>query len=327
MIGRIRRAARFWVEVTSERESPIVLAVFRIALGAVLLGSLASAFTSGVLESMWIDVEHGGALHLRPNSFWIDFLGGASPQVVFGVAGVAAVSGILVLLGLGGFVPYLLAGQAYGALVKINGETSGSYDSMITNALYLLMFSAANATLSLDCRRKSGAFTSGAVAPAWPRYLLIFQLLVIYGATGLQKLSPTWTPLGGYSALYWVFQDPTWRRFDMDFTASLSPLLALATAATWHFEIGAPLLLLYYYAKRTAEAGGTLRRWLLIWDLRKAFAIIGLGLHVGILLTLNVGPFSFVSLAYYLTLLRPAELEHAWRRRYSRRMLSTSTPN
>lgn len=156
---------------------------------------------------------------------------------------------------------------------------------------------------------KTGRFTSAEPQPAWPRYLLIFQLLVVYGATGLQKLSLTWTPFGDYSALYWVFQDPTWRRFDLSFTASVYPLLALATAFTWHFELGAPLLLLHYRALRRREPGGRLWRWLVRFDLRKPFVLIGLCLHVGILVLLNVGPFSFISLAYYLALLRPSELE------------------
>jgi hypothetical protein len=308
---KLRALGRFWLDITRERESPLVLGLLRAAVGLVLLGSLASVLGSGVLESMWVDVEDGGALHLSPDSFWVNVLGGPTRSAIFTLFGIACVSGVFVTLGLGGRLPYLLAGQAYGALVRVNPDTVGAYDSMITNALYLLLFSAANATLSLDCRRKTGAWTSRTEVPAWPRYVLIFQLLVVYGATGLQKMSHTWTPFGGYSALYWVLQDPTWRRFDTTFAASISPLLAIATAATWHFEVFAPLLLLYYYAERTRERGGRFRRWFLRWDLRKPFAAVGIALHLGILVLLNVGPFSFISLAYYLALLRPPELERA----------------
>jgi hypothetical protein len=309
---RLRALGRFWLEITREREPPLVLALLRVAVGLVLLGSLASVLGSGVLESMWIDVGHGGALHLASSSFWVNLLGGPTRSAIFTLFGIACVSGVFVTLGLGGWLPYLLAGQAYGALIRVNPDTVGAYDAMITNALYLLLFSAANATLSLDCRRKTGAWTSRAEAPAWPRYLLIFQLVILYGATGLQKMSHTWTPFGGYSALYWVLQDPTWRRFDTTFAASISPLLAIATAVTWHFEVFAPWLLLYYYAERTRERGGRFRRWFLRWDLRKPFAAAGVALHLGILVLLNVGPFSLISLAYYLALLRPSELERAF---------------
>ena len=308
LLRALRRAAHFWVDITSDREPPLVLGVFRIVLGVVLLGSLLSAYGSGVLESMWVDVRDGGALHLGEGSFWVALLGGPTRQVTFTLFGFALAAGTLVTLGLAGRLPYLIAGQAYDSLVRINPDTTGAYDSMITNALFLLLFSGANATLSLDCRRKSGSWTSEAAIPAWPRYLLIFQLLVIYGATGLQKVSHTWTPFGGYSALYWVFQDPTWRRFDLGFSAFVYPLLVAGTAASWHFEIAAPGLLLYYYARRTPAPGGRVMGVLRRWDLRKPFAAIGIGLHVGVLIFLNVGPFSFISLAYYLALLRPHEM-------------------
>jgi Vitamin K-dependent gamma-carboxylase len=309
---RLRRVARAWVALTSEQEPPRVLALLRMAVGLVLLGSLFSAYASGVLESMWIDKRYGGALELERTTFWVEVLGGPSRSVIFGLFAAASLSGALVVLGLGGRVPYLVAAQAYDSLVRMNGDTVGSYDSMLTNALYLLFFSAANATLSVDCRLRSGSWISERPRPAWPRYLLIFQLLVVYGATGLQKLSLTWTPLGGYSALYWVFQDPTWRRFDLSFTAFAYPLLVLGTAVTWHFEIGAPLLLLHYRALRQKANAGRVHRWLVRWDLRKPFVLVGVCLHVGVLLLLNVGPFSLISLAYYLAFLRPQELERPW---------------
>jgi hypothetical protein len=139
--------------------------------------------------------------------------------------------------------------------------------------------------------------------------MLIFQLLVMYGFTGIQKVSPVWTPLGGYSALYWVYQDPTWRRFNMDWTAGYPTVLSVMTAVTWHWEVMAPGLLLFYWARRRRDSGGRFVRLLLRWDLRKPFVLVGVGLHLGILLTLEVGPFSLVSLAYYLALFSPDDRE------------------
>ncbi len=308
MMSRLSALGRLWVDVTSDREPPCVLAAFRIAIGVVLLGSLASAAASGVVETLWVDASDGGALRLEPSPWLVALLGGPTRRVIWSLFAIAGAAGTLVTLGLGGRLPYLLAAQAYGALTHTNTDTVGAYDSMLTNALYLLFFSAASATYSLSCRLSNGAWTSHENEPAWPRYLLLFQLLLIYAATGLQKMSLPWTPLGGYSALYWVLQDPTWRRFDMAWTASVYPLLQVATATTWHWELAAPILLLYFYAKRTAPVGGRWRALLTRCDLRKPYALIGIGLHLGILVLLNVGPFSIVSLAYYLLLLRPDEL-------------------
>jgi hypothetical protein len=312
MIEKLRRAFRFWVDITSDLEPPSVLAVFRIALGLVFLGSLSSAATGGVLEAMWVDASDGGALHLGAGTWLVEVLGGPTRRVLWSLFGCAGLASVLVTLGFGGRIPYLVLGVTYDALVRMNGNTVGAYDSMLTNALYPLFFSAANRTLSLDCRRKTGAWASAGEAPAWPRYLIVFQLLVMYGATGLQKVSHVWTPLGGYSALYWVFQDPTWRRFDMAWSAWVYPLLQFATALTWHWEIGAPLLLVYYYYRRAPHGRGWLRRLMASFDFRKLFAMVGVSFHVGILIFLNIGPFSFVSLAYYLCLLRPVELSAAF---------------
>ena len=239
MMARLSAWGRSWVDVTSDREPACVLAAFRIAIGVILLGSLASAAASGVVDTLWVDARDGGALRLETSPWLVDFLGGPTRRVIWSLFAMAAAAGALVTLGLGGRLPYLLAAQAYDALTHTNTDTVGAYDAMLTNALYLLFFSAASKTFSLSCRLAKGTWRSYEDEPAWPRYLLLFQLLLIYTATGLQKMSLPWTPFGGYSALYWVFQDPTWRRFDMAWTASLYPVLQVATAITWHWELAA----------------------------------------------------------------------------------------
>jgi len=305
-VSRISRAWRAWVALTSEREPALVLALFRIAIATVAVGSLLSAATSGVVDVLWTARPHGA---LRLSGDWlVEALGGATPTVIWGLFAVALSSCTLVAVGLGGRLPCLVASQTYLALARVNDDAAGGYDAMINNALYLLMFSGAWDTLSADCRWRTGRWTSETEVPAWPRHLLIFQLLVIYGSTALHKLSPVWTPFGGYSALWWVFQDPTWRRFDMSFVAGLYPLLQVATAVTWHWELAMPLLLLWYACARTRDRGGRLRALVLRWDLRKPFAAVGVVLHLGILVTLNVGPFSLASLAYYVLLWTPEEV-------------------
>jgi hypothetical protein len=94
----------------------------------------------------------------------------------------------------------------------------------------------------------------------------------------------------------------------MDFTAWVYPLTQVATAITWHWETGAWVMLLVYYYRYTRDRPGRLRALSNRWDLRLPFAGIGISLHVGILLTMNVGPFSWVSMSYYLCLFRPEEV-------------------
>lgn len=297
------------VQLLATRETATTQALFRIAVGLVILGSLWSVAHADVVDMIWVDARHGGYRALGHGNWLLAVLGGPTPSAVWTLISLVGFSASALLLGIFPRVAAFLALHLYGALIGINGDTSGGYDAMIKNALWLLVLADSGRSLSLQCWWREGRWLSQERVAAWPRYLVILQLVLMYGATGLQKVSITWNPLGGYSALYWVFQDPTWILSDVSWTASVYPLTQLGTALTWHWEIGAPLLLLVYYYRYTRGRAGRVRQLFNRFDLRIPFAVIGVGLHIGILLTLNVGPFSWISLAYYLCLWRPEEIE------------------
>jgi hypothetical protein len=314
VIARTSAAWRAWIDFTSEREHPRVIAAFRIAVGLLALGTLLYAALGDVVGTLWIDRAYGGAVQLGRGPWLVGAFGGPQPNAVWGVFALGCVASILVALGAGGRWPCLIAAHAYFALARLNGNTTGGYDLLFTNAFFFLFVAGANATMSVDCRVRNGTWKSDEPIMAWPRRLMILQLLVMYAVTGLQKMSPVWTPFGGYTALYWVLQDPNWRRFDMAWLGGFMPLVRLATAVTWHWELGAPFLFLWYYADRTRERGGRLRRIVTKIDWRKPFVLVGVGLHIGILIGLNVGPFSLISLAYYVAFFTPDELANVRRR-------------
>jgi hypothetical protein len=296
-----------WVELLGRREPATSLARFRIAVALVMLYSLLSMVAAGLVEVMWVDAAYGGLQTLSTRHWLVGLLGGRTHATAWTLVGSGLLLSTLLAVGLGGRITALLALQVYYALTTASGTLGGGYDMLVTNALWLLVLSESTATLSLDCRLRTGRFTSDRPVPAWPRYLVILQLVVVYCTTGLHKLSPVWTPGGDHSALYWVFQEPTWRRFDMTWTASewVYPLTQLGTAVTWWWEVLAPLLLVIYWARHTAARGGRVRRVLNRFDLRVPWAAIGVSLHLGILVLINVGPFSWISLAYYLCLIPP----------------------
>ncbi len=316
--ARIRSWWRAWVALWDRREPAIGLACFRIAVGAVMLYSLLSVGLGGLIDVLWIDAAHGGYKPLGSGNWLLATLGGPHPAVIYPLYGATVALALAHTLGAGGPIigrMVAFAGlHAYLALVTVNGEATGGYDNLIGNALWLCVLGDASATLSLHSHRRAGRWLSNATIPAWPRYLAVFQLIVVYGATGLHKLSAEWTPAGGHMALFRVYQDPTWRRFDMDFTAWVVPLTQIATATAWLFELCAPLLLLVYYYRATRDRPGRLRALCNRRDLRVLFAAVGVSLHVGILVTLEVGPFSWITLAYYLCLWHPDELARAGRR-------------
>jgi hypothetical protein len=214
--------------------------------------------------------------------------------------------------GLGGRIMVLAALYAYRSVSTIGG-TWASYELAIFNAAWLLVLAQPTATLSLDCRIRRGSWVSEATVSAWPRYLLIFQLVVIYSYSGLHKVSPSWNFLGGYTALYYILQDPTWASMDNGWMAHIYPLIQLAGAVTWHFEMAAPLLLLVFWYRDTAERPGRLRALFNRRDLRRYWVLLGVSLHLGILVFMEVGPFSLISMAYYICLWGPDELSAAAR--------------
>ena len=298
-----------WQALVSRRERATTLALFRVLVSAIVLGSLLSAAAAGVIDVTWVDAAYGGMLSLGPGNWLVSSLGGPTPVVVWGLFGVGVAGAGLSLIGLGGRWPLLATLQAYLGLTSLNPTASGGFDNLLTIALWLLFLSGCNATLSVDARRREGAWLSERDVAAWPRYLLILQLIVMYTATGLQKVSLSWTPMGGYTALYYVLQDPTWLRSEQLARSVPLPLLRVGTALTWHWEQLTCLLLVVFYFRATRARPGRLRAAFNRWDLRLPWAAIGVSLHLGILLLIDVGPFSFVSLAYYVNLFAPEEIE------------------
>ncbi len=305
---------RLWsafVALTSRQEPALGLAIFRIAIGLVMLYSIASMVAAGLVDVLWIDAADGGMQQLRGNHWLLHALGGPTAAVMRTLVPVGLLLSLLVAVGAGGRLTLLAAAQVYAAIVRANPTIIGGYDHLITNALWLLFLGGASLTLSVDSRLRCGRWQrSNATLAAWPRYLAVFQLLVVYTTTGLNKLGVPWTPFGDFSALYWVYQEPTWRRFDMGFSAEPIPyfLLQVATALTWFWEVTAILLLVFFYYRSTSERSGRIRALVLRRDLRLGFVAVGIVVHTGILLTLNVGPFSWVSLAYYLCFFHPNEV-------------------
>ncbi len=316
----------FWVRLFGEKERGTSLALFRIAICLCALYSLLSIAAAGLVGPLWTHVEHGGMRDVTGN-WLVVFFGGTTPTVVWSLWAVALVAALAGALGVGGRffgrAVFLVLMLSYNGLITINPFASGGYDVLMTNAFWILILAESTATLSLHARMHRGRFVSDEEISSWPRYVLIFQLLLMYTLTGLQKSALVWTPAGGYTALYWVTQDPTWMRFDGAFAAWVSPLLRVGTAITWHWEQLSILLLLWFYARYTADKGGRMRRWVLKRDWRIGWALIGVTLHVGILILVNVGPFSWVSLAFYFLLWKPSEYDRTWqwwlRRRRARK--------
>jgi hypothetical protein len=298
---------RWWLDLLALKEPGTTLALFRMACGLCVISTIATVVQSDLVEVIWLNSEHGGIRELGRSTWLVERLGGATPTVVWPLVIGTMFSGLMLALGIGGRVTAFAALQLYMAVTDINGHAGGSYDELLSNALWLLVLAPSSQTLSVGCRRRNGRWTDPTPVAAWPRYLVIFQLVLAYSSTGLQKLSAHWTPVGGFSALYYILQQPSWHRFDMSWAASVYPLTQLATLTTWLFEIGAPLVLLALWFRRTADRPGRLRALFNRLHWRTVFVVVGVQIHLGVFLLMDVGPFTWVTLSLYICLFDPQE--------------------
>jgi hypothetical protein len=296
----LRRAA-------DSREPATVLALLRITLGVCMLWTLWLPVHAEATGVLWQSPASGGLLPLERDHWLFLLLPANESNALHALLGVAFVGAAASTVGLGGRLVLLLTQQCAVALTSQNASAHGGYDTLLAVGFLMLACSACNRTLSVDCWLRLRAWTDPHDYLAWPRHALMLQLLCMYGMTGLQKIGLSWTPLGGYSALYYVLSDPTWVRGDLGDLRPLSAGLAVFTAVSWHWEQLAPLLLLHYYYRATREHPGRLRAWFVRHDVRPFFALVGLFLHGGVLVLLDVGPFSLVALSYYLCLWSPSE--------------------
>lgn len=313
-----------WLSFLDEKEAATSLAVFRLALGLCTLALVGTAVWRDLPGVIWVDKAYGGYRSIDPSHPLLDLAGGATPLVAWTCALASLTGGLLVTLGLFGRASAFLALMGVNLLVHLNGEVSGGYDRLLTNGLWLLVLCSSTTTLSLDCYRRTGGFTSERAVKVWPRYVAMLQLVVVYWMAGLNKVGASWTPAGGFSALYYILMQPDWQRFDMRFLAWVYPLTQLGTALTWLWELSWPVMLLWLWARSSSSKRppGRLRRWLARYDLRLLYLGTGVIMHTLTWALMEVGPFSWVTLSFYACFVRPSEwsMAYAW---LTRRMRGT----
>jgi hypothetical protein len=302
-----------WVAFWDEREPPTTLAVIRIAIALVMLVDLAEIAWHGVATWLWAPLEAGGTLA------W----DAADAPLLYRLLPQTAGSAQLLWLGLvlslvcvgagfctrGAALCYVLL-SAQAAL--INGPADRAIDRAIRIMMLILVLSPAGKVWSIDARLKTGRFRGSlAPAPAWPRYLILAQLVLIYFGAGLAKGGTYWYPWGGYRALYLTLQDPILAAADFRWLAQplAFRMTQVATAVTHLWELSAPLVLLAAYARRTRGKAGWLRRLFVLVPVRNLYVALGVAFHLTLALSLRLGIFPFAMLACFPAFFRPEELE------------------
>lgn len=316
---------RAWVALWDRREPATSLALIRLALGAILLLDLAEAWALGLAPVMWTPQEAGGLpadllqREVVPELYrWF----APEPSTAIWAAGLATLALACFTLGLGAPVAAVVFVLLYAQLARTLPLGDRAIDTAARNIILLLACSGSHAKWSIDAWRRTGRWGGdGRLVTAWPRYLIIVQLVLLYWCAGSSKSALAWTPLGHYDALYLILQDPHIARFDFGFADRGLPLLLLrvGTAVTHLWEWTIPVILLAYWYRDTRDRPGRLRRLFLKLRVREIYVVIGVVLHLGIWATMRIGIFPFAMLALYPAWFHPDELGRAWLKISSRR--------
>jgi hypothetical protein len=290
------RAWHAWVELWDRREPPTALALVRIALAVVMLVDFTTIWRLDLIDALFAPPPAGyatGTSWLSPFGMWL----------------VTELALVAIAIGLATRVACVVFAVISARLAHLAPDADRGIDGLVRVVFLILALSRCDARWSLDAAiaRRLGR-PMPAEVPAWPRYLLLLQLVWVYFSGGCNKAGAEWGPLGGFTALANALGDPHTARFAPAWVAAIDPLTRIATALTMCFELGAPLYLGFYYFAATRDRPGTLRRLCNRLRLRWIWIGLGLSFHLGIAIALRLGIFPWGMLALYPVLLLPDEL-------------------
>ncbi|HEY4179409.1 MAG TPA: HTTM domain-containing protein [Kofleriaceae bacterium] len=297
-----------WVALWDRREPVTAMALVRIFVGVCLVWDVANSYHGGIHGGIIDGVFSTTSGYARHNDGWSNILG-ADPGPL--LVHISMVMSLCILFGVA--TPVALVGYAFVAsqLADIAPYTDHGVFPLLRIACVLLAFGRAGNRWSVD------AFVAArigkplaTVVPAWPRYLLMAQLVWVYASGGQNKSSSVWGPFGGFRAIENIVSDPSVARFAPGWVAPFTIISRMATAATITFEVCAPVYLIAYYFAATPDGTNwrRARRVFALLRLRWIWILLGLSFHIGIAVTLHLGIFPWGMLALYPVLLRPEEI-------------------
>jgi hypothetical protein len=299
---------RAWVRIWDAQEAPHVLAVVRMLVASVILYDLSTLIQLDLVIGLFGPLEDGGLgnpLGRKQTPLLYQwFAPGAGTAIA--AHWVALVAAAMLLLGAGTRMAALVLVLTWAQLAQVLPPADRGIDMLLRNVLLVLMLSGCGKTWSVDAKLRTGSWAGdGSLIPAWPRLLLVCQMLLLYSTAGMQKMGLTWLPLGDWSALYIVLRDPAF--------AVLSPatldryywVTQVATAATWCWEWATPLAALAWWYRATRTRPGRMRAWMNSHGFWCKWVVIGASFHIGTGLLMRLGIFPVAMLAIYPCFFHP----------------------
>jgi len=309
----MRRAWAAWVRIWDAREAPHVLALVRILVASVVLWDLCVVMELDLVPAIFGPLEDGGLgnpLGRKKVPLMYEWLP-PTAQTAFLATWVAIAAAAMLWMGLGTRLAALVLAVVWAQLAQVLPPADRAIDMLLRNVLVVLAMSGCGRAWSVDARLKTGRWGGdGGCIPAWPRMLLVIQLLLLYSTAGIQKVGMSWTPLGDFSALYVVLRDPTFAVILPETLDRFYGVTRFATAATWLWEWATPLAALAWWYRATRTRGGRLRAWMNSHDFWVKWVMAGVLFQVGTAMFMRLGIFPAGMLCLYPVFFHPDE----WRR-------------
>ncbi len=320
-----QRYVAFW----AEREAPDSLALLRITFAAALAANVVEQLVFGNVLELYAVPAEGGIFPARPAGATLSLFRLFPPTAlaVHLLVVVQLLAALFLMAGLYSRLAALVCFVVQLTLYERQDLFAFGGDNIFRVFLYLMVLSPAGAAWGLDARWRGKGRPD---VPRWPRRLFVFQLTVVYVATGLMKIGSTWSVMGGWSALYLALNLPGIARWPGDWAAWVFPLTQLGTFVSKWWEVTFFLVPLNMYLRR-ADPGtrrGFVRRLLARWDLRVPYLALGVVFHVCLTVLMDLGLFSVAMLSLYPCLLHPHEARRllAWASGAARREPAGTPP-
>jgi hypothetical protein len=279
LVSSVAAWRNFWF-----REEPAyTLGLVRIAFGALTVG-----FTAALLPDLNDLFGTNGVVPTPPSirNGWSVFQVWPSDHALLVGWAVLLVSAVALTVGWHSRLAAILVFVLIVSFQRRDPWMWNSGDTLIRLEAFFIAIAPSGAALSLDQRRRTGAFWSAQSRPRWPLRLMMVQLSLIYLATvQVKMMGQTWGEGTAVSYAWrseapWVLLPvPQW----------LSTNLLITNVATWSTLVVEVAIAVLVWKRRW-------RPWVLA---------VGVGLHLSIMVTLNVGFFSLAMFVLYLAFIPP----------------------
>jgi hypothetical protein len=297
----------------SGEEHPRTLGFVRALLGIVILWDFLEIARLGLVLPLFGPDEAGGlsdALSRGDVPWLYDWLP-PSEALARAHHGVVVAAAATFTLGLFSRTSALVLLLTWALFTDILPASDRGIDTLCRDVLCVYVFARGGEWLGFDAWIRTGSpLGDGTRVASWPRRLLILQLVAMYFLAGVQKTGIHWYPMGHFTALYFILQDPAIARYDFRWLAD-QPwffLTQVGTATTILFQDTYPLVLLFRWWRRNPERGGRIARFARRWGLEWWWIGTGAFFHAALAVTTELGIFPWAMLALYPSWLHPDEL-------------------